>query len=311
MRAVAAVIRNLPVEIRRVRVWRDQIYEALGAGGWDDDDAVDQLWPSQLQGPIRGRVSGMRMALDLTDWCQRRTYFTGRFYQEDLEELLSKLLRQGDNFVDVGANIGLVTLHAAAIVERNFWSFEPNPEVHARLLRHIALNSLDSRRVFNMGLGKEAGTLTMNQFGRHTGKATLVARPGHSVRTVRVEVRRGDEVLSDLDTSKPTVIKIDVEGFEVPVLEGLGRILDGNVAVVIEVSAPWLKRAGNSADELHSILESHGLKPHSFELSDSRMKRRLTVRRLDGPLEMEQYDCLFIRPSSIFVDRLRKASTFE
>src|SRR5690242_19101557 len=102
-------MRHLPVQLRRVRVWRDRLYQALGGGGFDEDDQLDASWPSELQGPIRGRVSGMRMTLELTDWCQRRTYFTGRYYQEDLEELLSRLLRSGDNFVDVGANIGLVT----------------------------------------------------------------------------------------------------------------------------------------------------------------------------------------------------------
>ena len=309
--AAAAVMRRLPVEFRRVRVWRDRLYQALGAAGWDENDAVDASWPADLQEPIRGRVSRMKMTLDLTDWCQRRTYFTGRFYQEDLEELLSKLLRRGDNFVDVGANIGLVTLHAAAIVGRNFWSFEPNPEVYARLLRHVQMNGLDASRAINKGLGTEPDTLTMNLFGRHTGKATLVPGTVEAVRTVSVEVCRGDEALSGLDTGKPTVIKIDVEGFEVPVLQGLGRILDGSVAVAIEVSAPWLERAGNSAKELHSILESHGLMPHSFELSESRTKRSFKVRQLDGPLDLEQYDCLFMRPNSIFVERLRKASAFE
>jgi FkbM family methyltransferase len=310
-RALASLMRHLPAGVRRVRVWRDKVYQAVGAAGWAENDAVDQLWPSELQ-TIRGRLSGMKMALDLTDWSQRRTYFTGRYYQEDLEDLLSALLRPGDNFVDVGANIGLVTLHAAAIIRNNLWSFEPNPEVYRRLMEHIEMNALDGRRVLNKGLGKERATLSMKLFGRHTGKATLVElQPGSSIRAVPVEVCRGDEALSELDTTRPTVIKIDVEGFEVPVLEGLEETLNGDVAVVIEVSRSWLERAGNSAEQLHSMLESRGLKPHCFELQERRIGRSLVVKRIDGPLAEEQYDCLFMRPTSVFADRLRKATTFR
>ena len=251
------------------------------------------------------------MVLDLTDWCQRRTFFTGRYYQEDLEELLGALLRPGDNFIDVGANIGLVTLHAASIVGNNFWAFEPNPGVCERLRRHLEMNGLDRGRVLNCGLGSEPAQLTMKLYGRHTGKATLVSHDAPATQTVPVQVRRGDEALSGMDSRNATVIKIDVEGFEVPVLKGLGNILDGNVAVIIEVSRLWLERAGNSAEELHSILEAHGLKPHSFELAEGRTRRSLVVKRLDAPLGEDQYDCLFIRPTSIFVDRLRKTSTFQ
>jgi FkbM family methyltransferase len=286
-------------------MWRDWAYKALGAGGWDDNALVDRNWPSAPQ-VIRGRVTGMKMALDLTDWMQRRTYFTGRFYQEDLEELLSALVAPGDNFVDVGANIGLVSLHAASLIgpSGKLWAFEPNPEVFARLKRHLEINGLGRSRAFNKGLGSESGKLNLNLFGRHTGKATLVDRGAPAARTVAAEVCRGDEALKDLNPTKPTIFKIDVEGFETPVIRGLGKLLDGNVAVVIEVSKSWLKLAGSSAKELHGLLAGHELEPYGFELAESRVTRRLVVRRLPGMMEDDQYDCLFMRPDSVFAKRL-------
>jgi FkbM family methyltransferase len=286
-------------------MWRDWAYEALGAGGWDDNALVDRNWPSTPQ-VIRGRLTSRKMALDLTDWMQRRTYFTGRFYQEDLEELLSALVAPGDNFVDVGANIGLVSLHAASLIGQSgqLWAFEPNPEVFARLKRHLEMNGLVRSRAFNKGLGSESGKLTLNLFGRHTGKATLVDRGAPAARTVTVEVCRGDEALKDLDPTRPTIFKIDVEGFETPVIRGLEKLLDGNVAVVIEVSKSWLTLAGSSAEELHGLLTGHGFEPYGFELAESRMTRRLVVRRLPGVLEDDQCDCLFMRPHSVFAKRL-------
>jgi FkbM family methyltransferase len=297
----ASIMRQLPVGVRKVRYWRDKVYCALGAGGWDEDDALDAKWPKELQS-VRHR-NGMKLALDLTDWCQRRTYFTGRYYQEDIEDLLSSLLRPGDNFVDIGANIGLVTLHGASLGAK-VYSFEPNPDVYALLMEHLSLNGLDKSRAFNMGLGESDGTLTLNLYGRHTGKATLVARPEKPARTVSVPIRRGDDVLALNEA--PTLFKIDVEGFEASVLKGLGSHLSRrDVAVVIEVSRSWLEAAGSSAEEVHDLLESYGLKPNCFELRESRFNRSLVVAPIDGPMPDEQYDCLFLRPGSVFANRVR------
>jgi FkbM family methyltransferase len=292
-------MRRLPVNVRKVRYLRDRAYVRLGAGAWDEDDVLDATWTSSLQ-TIRGR-NGMLMKLDLTDWCQRRTYFTGRYYQEDLEDLISLLLRRGDAFVDIGANIGLVTLHAASIVGDEVYPFEPNPEVFARLIRHLGLNTIRATQAQNIGLGTETETKSLNLFGRQTGKASLVPHEEQSTRTVKVEIRRGDEVL---EINRPTLIKIDVEGYEVSALEGLGSLLDKDVAVVAEVTSDWLKRAGSSAEALYALMERHGLKPYSFGHLESRFGRVLNVEPQPGPRDEDQYDCLFVRPGSTFHARL-------
>jgi FkbM family methyltransferase len=302
-RAAASVMRRLPVQVRKIRYLRDRAYVGLGAGAWDEDDALDAKWTSPLQ-TIRGK-HGLLMELDLTDWCQRRTYFTGRYYQEDLEDLISLLLRPGDAFVDIGANIGLVSLHAASIVGNEVYPFEPNPEVFTRLLRHLGQNGFRATRAINIGLGSEAGTMTLNLFGRQTGKASLVPHDEQSTRTVKVKIQRGDEVLK---VSKPTLIKIDVEGYEVSALDGLGAILDQDVAVVAEVTRDWLERAGSSAEALYALMESHGLMPYSFGHSESRFERALIVEPQQGPKAEAQYDCLFVRPGSTFHARLEAAT---
>ena len=304
-KTISGVMRRLPVQIRRVRIWRDRIYRLIGAGGWDEDEKLDATWPT-LQSPIRGRKSGLRMALDLTDWMERRSYFTGRFYQEDLEDLLSSILSTGDNFVDVGANIGLVTLHAASLVGKagDVRSFEPNPKTFARLMHNIEINGLSQCRPANRGLGIERQSLPLNLFGRHSGRATLVGHGEDAIETVAVEIARGEDELADLDTTKPTLVKIDVEGYEVSVLKGLEKVLDGNVAVVTEVSPTWLERAGSSANELFELLASHDLMPHGFEFHEGRYSRKLVVKQMGGRCPPGQFDCLFLRPLSIFSARL-------
>jgi len=83
-------------------------------------------------------------------------------------------------------------------------------------------------------------------------------------------------------------------------------LLNGNVAVVIEVTRKWLKLAGTSTERLHQLLAAKGLEPFSFVLREGRFSRQLVVRPLSGPQDADQYDCLFMRPSSVFADRLKK-----
>jgi hypothetical protein len=96
-------MRILPVQVRRIRLWWEYLYRSLGAGGWDEDETVDSRWPAGLQDPIRGRTSKMMLKLDVSDWLQRRTFFSGlRGSSSDLSALacgssIERTLRTGDS----------------------------------------------------------------------------------------------------------------------------------------------------------------------------------------------------------------------
>jgi len=53
------------------------------------------------------------MELDLSDPMERFTYFLGRYYDAHTQLFMRKYLKRGDNFVDVGANIGMISLLAS------------------------------------------------------------------------------------------------------------------------------------------------------------------------------------------------------
>jgi hypothetical protein len=128
------------------------------------------------------------------------------------------------------------------------------------------------------------------------------------VEGTQVEVRTvpADAYVAALDSSKPTLIKVDVEGYEVQVLKGIQTLLAWpGTMVVIEIADAKLRRAGHSREELHSYLGSFGLMPHTIEIHSSRWRKVLELRPLDGPWEIEEYDALFARPGSpVFRDRV-------
>jgi hypothetical protein len=114
LRLLAGVMRRMPTGIRRVDLLWHALYRRLGGGTYTEDATIDLRWPAGLQPGVRGTLHGQLMRLNLQDWSDRRAYFSGRYYQQDISRLLLTVLRPGDQYLDVGANIGMTTLIAAS-----------------------------------------------------------------------------------------------------------------------------------------------------------------------------------------------------
>ena len=108
-------------------------------GGYTSD--LD--WADAGSRRVRGKLHGYVMDLDIAKWSQRSTYFLGRYYDLPTQLLCQAALRVGDHVVDVGANIGMISLLASAIVgpTGRVDAFEPNPlcaqKIRQTLSRHF------------------------------------------------------------------------------------------------------------------------------------------------------------------------------
>lgn len=139
--------------------------------------------------------------------------------------VFSKLVRQAKGrVVDIGAHKGIYTLISCAINPGiRVSSFEPVPETNQEFLRNIALNSWEGRvDVRRVALSNEPGHAQF-QIPEDATMAGLVSSgPAKAAcRTIDVEVVTGDDLISD----PVDVIKMDVEGAEALVLQGMNRIL--------------------------------------------------------------------------------------
>jgi hypothetical protein len=119
------------------------------SGSWDGEEG----WPPSVR--VRGKAHGYEMALDLSDPVERVTYCLRRYYETDVLMALDRLLKPGFSFVDGGANIGMITLHAAHRVgpSGKVLAFEPNPGVFRRLLGHVRVNRLEQVEPIECALG--------------------------------------------------------------------------------------------------------------------------------------------------------------
>lgn len=144
-------------------------------------------------------------------------------YVGDLDRKVSwvvdRCLNAGDTAVDVGANLGLVTLRMAAHVGPSgmVHAFEPQAWLRSYFRRTLTQNGLSQIILHDLALGATPGEMVLRVPPDNAGAASLVSDHGVE-QTVQVETL--DRMISDFRRSRIALMKIDVEGFEANVLKG-------------------------------------------------------------------------------------------
>lgn len=177
---------------------------------------------------------------------------------EDMAFVLH-LLRPGELFIDIGANVGSYSLLAASVGAQVI-AFEPIPTTFERLLDNIALNRFESLiSPQNQGVGEECGTL---RFTSGLDAVNHVVTETGTAESIEVEVIP----LNSLSMGDPVIIKIDVEGFEMPVINGAAQLLDSPnlLAVLLELNGSG-RRYGIEDEALHSRMLALGFTPYGYQ----------------------------------------------
>jgi FkbM family methyltransferase len=229
------------------------------------------------------------MQLNLADPHERGVFFLGRGEEKEVDLVLKAGLRPGDTFIDVGANIGTLTLLASRLVEPHgrVIAFEPNPVIASRVLRSLQDNRIKNATLHQVALSDSSGEMTLRVVGGMAVLGTLAPlSPGDACETGQqftIPVVRGD----DLDLGppeRPVMVKIDVEGWECAVVRGIACFLRASrAAVVTEVEDAWLRRAGTSPVELFDLLTSLGYRAFRIEMRRRNLRYGCWLQRLDGP----------------------------
>jgi FkbM family methyltransferase len=222
----------------------------------------NKFWRGSQKRTIRGKFHGYLMELDLSHWSDRLSYFLGRWYDLATQLLLKDIIKPGDEVVDIGANVGNFTLCANYLVGKSgkVYSFEPNPTVRAKLNNHIAINAISNTTIYPFGLSDSVGTMTLyiphvNAGEGSLGRFTDSEYTSNDYDEVPVEIKVGDDILKD---SSPRVVKIDVEGAEVSVLNGLTKLISQHKPLIIAEHIPQhLARFGQGFQQLFAFAQLH------------------------------------------------------
>lgn len=184
-----------------------------------------------------GRLpSGSRIVLDLAEWAHRQIFFYGT-YEEPTTAFLWRLSRPGWTFIDIGANVGYFSLLAADLggPASTVVAFEPNPRLAGMLRESVRLSGHDARvSVIEAACSSisSTATLSLSPDPRNSGLSSFESfepsvtasweRPGA---VVQVKTTRLDEWCASEDVV-PDVVKVDVEGHELAVVEGMTGLFE-------------------------------------------------------------------------------------
>src|SRR5262249_14672098 len=179
-------------------------------------------------------------------------------YEPEVRDQMRRRLTPGDVAVDVGANVGWHTLLMATLVgpSGRVYAFEPNASTRERLVRAVEANQLvnvviDPRAVSDRPGAAAFEAPPAGHVWDGTGRLGNGAAPG----TPRVDRVTLDAFVAEAGIGRLSLVKIDVEGWELPVLRGARGVLDAlRPAILFEYDPAYIQRSGGAREDLTACL---------------------------------------------------------
>jgi FkbM family methyltransferase len=202
---------------------------------------ISPLLTIQLSDGIRMRFHGSSISAAL--WADPR----GRSEDADFLRLV---LRPGDMYVDCGANVGHLVLVASKCVQPggSLVAIEANQRLYGYLESNLRLNSIERVRALNVAVGDAPGLARISDADDDDQN-----RIGATGLEVRVDTL--DALLGDIT---PTLLKIDVEGYELPALRGANSVLSRTAVVYCELVRSNCERFGYGPEDVERLLLAGG-----------------------------------------------------
>jgi FkbM family methyltransferase len=184
---------------------------------------------------------------------------------QDFEDMgfVLHVLRKEHLFIDIGANVGAYTILASAVVGAASIAFEPVPATFDNLSRNVRLNGIQTLcELHNEGLASRQGVLIFTA-DADTRNRVVANKSTHLGHCVSVPVTTLDDALGD---KRPSLIKIDVEGFEAEVLKGGDEVFKSQslVAVIMELNGSG-KAYGHEDSAILSQMLLWDFAPHRYD----------------------------------------------
>ncbi|HEY8722917.1 MAG TPA: FkbM family methyltransferase [Gaiellaceae bacterium] len=173
-------------------------------------------------------------------------------------------LRPDDVLFDIGANVGLVAIHAARLCRTI--AFEPDPGFASRLAVNVQLNPDVDVRVLNVAVADKDSTVKLYTDGSGGNSPSLVHQRGEEG-VVEVPARSLDSLLANAEVPLPTVLKLDIEGAEILAIQGAAGLFASERtprALFVEVHDDLLPAFGSSADQVLQLLGDVGYTKLSY-----------------------------------------------
>lgn len=190
---------------------------------------IETLLRKRLKPRSDNVPGGIRMMLDPQEWLQI-DLMSGRATEPLTAALFEHLLHPGDVLIDVGAHVGWLTLIGAKAVGPTgiVIAIEPQPYNCDRILSNAELNGLRNVTVVAGAIGEKPGPVQLsNQSATDKSRLTLDG-PGANDTGLRflTQLYSLSQLVELFEIPSVKLLKVDVEGFEMPVFRGAAPVLD-------------------------------------------------------------------------------------
>lgn len=219
------------------------------------------------------QIGGYQFDCSLRDMLAREVFFAGCFATQEIA-FLRGVLKPGMNFVDVGANWGLFSMVAAFLVGPSGMvaAMEPDPRIFGKLKANLERNHLRQVRIFEVAIADRDSNLLLaahDHSGTNWGISRLIEGGAADEITFNVPSRRLDPLLDEAGFQTVDLLKIDVEGAEDMVLQGMAAGLSSHRyrRILLELHPAELAERRRTVYEIADILTSQGYKGYAFDNS--------------------------------------------
>lgn len=225
---------------------------------------------------------------------EKPLYFTGT-YEAGTLNVMDKCLREGDIFIDVGANIGLMSIFSSRAVGKKgkVYSFEPVLETFTILQKNIEINKIRNIDAFNIGISDSKGkSFIYTNPSAGKGSSSFIKPPDQSEsKEYEIIIETLDEFLIGHDLTNIRMVKIDVEGWELHVLRGAKPLLQSPQAPIICIEYSKLTGSNNDSEDIYSyIIEINNYLIYKLEKGKGVSSKLIKVKNAS---ELPYHDNLF------------------
>jgi len=227
-----------------------EIFKYLGL--YYTPDKLIKWWLTRLANikMVVRPVQGSLMLLDLSDKGIHRDLYLHGIREPQATRYLQSILQPEWTVVDIGANIGYYALQEARVV-RSVIALEPTPESYSILQRNVGLNDRWNIRTHRLAVGDREG-----EIGFALSRACNWNSIAETNGDIKVEMKTLDSLL---EGSRVDFVRMDVEGYEMRVLEGMKLTLqDSKPRMFIEVHRDKLKDYGSTQRQVMEYLADLG-----------------------------------------------------
>lgn len=202
-------------------------------------------------------------------------HYVANRYEAFAAALMGAMSKSHRLFLDIGAHYGFFSLLAAAHnPEIEILALEPVPETHEVLVRNFALNRLARAEALRRAASDRAGGTRFN-VSLSSDNCGFYPHPlAPPIGEIEVELVTVDQLLASREPC-PTLVKIDTDGHELPVLAGMAETLARfpDLKLLIELNPKMQRLAGHEPEELVAELNRLGFEVYLLDESARRAYR--------------------------------------